>query len=293
MASSTRAVILTALGVEYRAVRRHLRNISERTHKGTVYEVGSFATDGREPWEVAVVEIGAGNPGAALEAERAIENFKPSVAMFVGVAGGLKDVKKCDVVAATKVYGYESGKQATDFEPRPDLGEASYDMVQRARAEARKPAWKRQLPPSMAKLRSKVFVAPIAAGEKVVAERKSELHRFLRKQYGDAVAVEMEGRGFLKAVLANSGVAGTVVRGISDLVAGKAGADKAGFQRRAAAVASAFAFQLLEGIGSSSLAQESVTLEIASNDVASVLGAISALMQKVGHLDVRVVKGKR
>lgn len=57
---------------------------------GYVYEKGFFV--GRYRWQVAVGEIGAGNDGAAFEAERAINYFNPSVAVFVGVAGGVKDV---------------------------------------------------------------------------------------------------------------------------------------------------------------------------------------------------------
>src|SRR5712692_2774874 len=125
-----RAVILTALSVEYKAVRTHLANIREETHpQGTIYEIGKFSA-GSHVWEVGIVEIGAGNTGAALEVERAIQHFNPSVVLFVGVAGGLKDVSIGDVVASTKVYGYESGKAMSSFQERPEGGISSYRMVQ-------------------------------------------------------------------------------------------------------------------------------------------------------------------
>ena len=95
-------VILTALDVETRAVLRHLPDWTDVTVKGTVFYQGKF-----EGWNVAVAEVGVGNVRAATIAERAIEYFKPAVALFVGVAGGVKDVAVGDVVVATKVYGYE------------------------------------------------------------------------------------------------------------------------------------------------------------------------------------------
>jgi hypothetical protein len=67
------AVILTALPVEYLAVRKHIANPKEVVHpNGTVYERGDFVDD----WRVGLVEI-----GAALEAERAINYFKSEVEM--------------------------------------------------------------------------------------------------------------------------------------------------------------------------------------------------------------------
>ena len=78
----------------------------ERTIDGTVFYLGRFAD-----WDIAVAECGAGNTSAAAIAERAIANFCPSVALFVGIAGGVKDVAIDDVVVADKMYGYESGKE--------------------------------------------------------------------------------------------------------------------------------------------------------------------------------------
>ena len=234
-----RALILTALPVEFEAVRAHLRGVtSERHRKGTQYESGTYGS-GNSKWEVGIAQVGAGNAGAAAEAERALDFFAPRVAMFVGVAGGLKSVSLGDVIAADQVYGYHSGKGARTFRPRPNVGRSTYPLVQLANVIARD--WNRTHKVHGGRAK----VGNIAAGEELIAATRSQTFRFLRAQYEDALAVEMEGRGFLTAIGMTPGVDALVVRGISDLIDGKARSDASGSQERAAANAAEFAFLVL------------------------------------------------
>lgn len=240
------AVILTAIPVEFVAVRAHLTDLQEEIHsEGTIYERGSFLSNG-QLWQVGIVEVGAGNAEAAVETKRAIDYFKPSVVLFVGIAGGIKDVALGDVVAATKVYGYESGKVVEEtFQPRPNTSLVSYRLEQRAKAEARKDDWLQRIGESIPTPKPRAFTGAIAAGDKVVASTNSDLYKLLRSNYGDALAVEMESHGFLKAVRANPEINALIIRGISDLIDGKSNADATGSQEKAARQASAFAFEIL------------------------------------------------
>lgn len=210
------AVVFTALPVEYKAVRSHLECIAEKEHpQGTIYEQGIFLSNGQS-WDVGIAEIGEGNEQAALEVERAIQYFNPRIILFVGVAGGVKDVKIGDVVVASKVYGYESGKDGDTFKPRPAVGLPNYKLINRAKAEARKNDWLQSLG-ELTYPHPNVFIKPIAAGSKVLNSTKSTVYEFIKSYYEDTLAVEMEGYGFLKAAYANPNVYALVIRGISDL----------------------------------------------------------------------------
>jgi nucleoside phosphorylase len=171
----------------------------------------------------------------------------PDVVVFVGIAGGIKDVAIGDVVVSTKVYGYESSKAEQRFKLRPEIGLSAYSLEQRAKAEARKGNWLKRLALAP-ELTPRVFVAPIAAGEKVIASTQSEVFQFLQKNYGDAIAVEMHGLSFLETARATQRIQTIVIRGISDLIEGKNGDDiepESVRQETASRHASAFAFELL------------------------------------------------
>lgn len=240
------AVILTALEVEYMAVRAHLSHLTEEIHSnGTIYERGIFRVNRQMSWQIAIVEIGAGSASAALEAERAIKHFDPSVVFFVGVAGGIKDVKLGDVVAADKIWYYEYGRAEDEFRSRADGGRLSYRLIRRATVERRKKDWLKRIKGKCPNNKPKVFLGPIAAGEKVVASKKSEVWKRLHNHFGDVLAVEMEAYGFLRAIDANPDVDALVIRGISDQIDKKNESDAKGWQEIASRHASAFAFEVL------------------------------------------------
>ena len=249
---SYRAVILTGLPVEYLAVRRYLTDIQEEiSPTGTIYEIGTFVA-GEKVWKVTIVETGTGNATAALEAEKAITRYNPEILLFVGVAAGIKDVKVGDVVVASNVYNYESGRDAEVFKPRPSLVRSTANLVQTASIESSKTNWLQRLavkpssPPH-------VHIAPIASGEKVIASIDSETFKVLRSSYADARAVEMEGFGFLSAAFSHPDIAALVIRGISELIDNHENASveplESGPDRfeKAANHASAFAFEVLSG----------------------------------------------
>lgn len=244
-APSRRALIVTALPVEYAGVRHHLCDIQEEElPHGMVAEVGAFR-GAVTSWSVWLIEAGMGNENAALETDRAVAHLCPEVVVFVGIAGGRKDVVIGDVVVASKVYGYESGKDEETFRPRPDAPEPTYRILQRARAVARQGTWRERLHLADGERSPEVRIKPIAAGEKVVGARKSAVARLLDEHYNDTAAVDMEGHGFYRAMHARAGVEAVVIRGVSDLFDDKAAADAAGGQALAVRNAIAFALEIL------------------------------------------------
>lgn len=242
---------MTALPLEFRAVCSYLDNLGDIEHpQGTIYSNGQFVGE-KNTWDVFVAEVGKYNPIASQETERAIAFHKPSIALFIGVSGGIKDVKLGDVVAADKVYYYESGKWdegqngEAEFYPRPMIYNSGYRLVEQAKALARKDEWQKLLDSDDLEPKPSAIVGPLAAGESVVASKTSAVYSLIKKTYGDSIALAMEDFGFLRSAYANPDVQALVIRGISDLIDKKSEADSRGWQDVAARRASAFAFKIL------------------------------------------------
>jgi hypothetical protein len=94
-------------------------------------------------WNIAVAEVGGRKSRRRRDRGESHNKFAPHVALFVGVAGGAKDVAIGDVVVATNVYGYESGKEDEGgFRVRAEVLRAAHALQQRARAIRQKATWR-------------------------------------------------------------------------------------------------------------------------------------------------------
>lgn len=254
-------LILTALEVERIAIEQHLKNINPVAHPetGTDYTKGTyFCSD--ENLEVIVARTDQTNVNAAIETERAIAHFDPEYAFFAGVAGGLKDVKVGDIVIGRDVYGFERGKsEENNFKPRPQFGASTYELERLAGQYAKSDAWK-QISESLLNAEFapviSTYTGTIASGEKVDASIDSDLHQFLKQNASHALAIEMEGLGFLEVCRMRPLVKTLLIRGISDLVNNKGQMDGKGSQPYASGNVAAFLFGLLDQLDFSDVTTE-------------------------------------
>jgi adenosylhomocysteine nucleosidase len=249
---NNKIVIQTALGLEQKSVVDNLSNVRNVEHPitKTIYKVGEYLSNGNK-LEVVVGRSNQTNINAGIETERIMQYFQPSYIFFVGIAGGLKDVKIGDIVIGSDVYGYERGKEKDSFLPRPQFGFSSYELEQQSVSFSQSDKWKTKsssLVSEKFKLPISTYVGTIASGEKVVGSSRSQLHNFLKQNCSHALAVEMEGLGFLEACRPYPLVKSLLVRGISDLVDGKDSSDNDGSQPYASDNASQFVFGLIDFI---------------------------------------------
>lgn len=241
--NSSMVVILTALNLEYEAVRSRLTDLHVHRHPtGTRFEVGRLGGEGYG--RVALGLVGKGNHAAAVLAERAMAEFAPVAVIFVGVAGALRaHVQLGDVVVASHVYAYHGGTSEDDgLKARPRVWEIPHSAAQLAQHLARDGGWCRDLTGRVA---PRVHFGPIAAGEVVLDSAISAQARWVRQHYNDAVAIEMEAAGVAQAGHLHRALPVVVVRGISDRADGtKAATDGENWQPRAVTHAAAFATAL-------------------------------------------------
>lgn len=252
-----KVLILSALeGVERQLLRPFLSGDKTEYHpiSGTDYYTGLLATNAGDV-EVILARTDQTNVSASLETERALNHFQPRYVFFVGIAGGLKDVGIGDIVIGKDVFGYERGKDTGEgFKSRPSPGLSSYMLERMATNYAHSEGWKAvaaMLPNSTYFNPIEVYTGTVASGEKVDASTGSELHKFLQVHCNHALAIEMEGYGFLEAARQHPSTDALLIRGISDLVDNKAASDAGGSQPYATENAATFTINLIKHLYSS------------------------------------------
>ena len=126
------AVIITALDVECRAVLRHLPEWTQEVVEGTVFYRGRFADH-----DVVVAEAGPGNAAAAALIERAIRHFNPRLALFVGVAGGVRMFRLATSSSPQKSMARIRQGELKTFKPRAEVFRAAHEIEQPAAPSAK------------------------------------------------------------------------------------------------------------------------------------------------------------
>lgn len=253
-----RALVVTTVVSESRSVKAFLTDPAVVVgEKGAFYEYGRFSEPAGD-WLIVHAITSQGNTDASLVVSKAHQEFGSFHAqMFVGVAGSLKaDIPIGSVVVGDYVYNGHSAKvEDTETLVRPhslaparELLTASQGIIYsnewidliRAPAGMTLPSrtdYPCDFPPLAA-------IKGIVSGEEVVAGGKSPRFALLRSHFNDCGAVEMEGWGAMNAAH-HENTPAIVVRGISDMCAGKDHASDKLHQPIAAAHAAAFAFGIL------------------------------------------------
>lgn len=253
-----RALVITTVVHESRAVEAHLSGTEfVKGTNGKIYQLGTFAEPTGD-WAIVHAICQPGNTDAAITVAAAHVDFGAFDAqLFIGVAGSLKeDVPIGSVIVGDYVYNSESGKEDDRGNySRPHSRDASAELLETAKVLVFTGDWvdliksptKTTLPspddypcpyPPVADIKA------IASGEKVVAGGKTPAYRKIRKYLNDAAAVEMEGFGAMSAAHQQRTPA-VVVRGISDMCAGKDHVSDKVHQPIASAHAAAMGFSIL------------------------------------------------
>jgi nucleoside phosphorylase/tetratricopeptide (TPR) repeat protein len=219
------------------------------TNAGTRYQRGRFVGDSID-WDLSLAIVGTHNAPAAARTELLITEARPCITLFVGVAGGVKDVSHGDVVVGSKIYGYEAGAEGASFLARPELYRPPHWFESLVERVARDDDWRDRLKRDLwVGIDSpRALLGAIASGDRVLKAVEAPSMEVIRNTYGDTIAVDMEAFGF---VVSNHilDVPALVVRGISDLVEDKTPERDEEWQPRAADSAAAFGLSVLAAVG--------------------------------------------
>ncbi len=169
---------------------------------------------------VAIVLLSdMGNVDAVSATKDLLQRWNPMYLVMLGIAAGfpVDGLGLGDVVVADQVFEYEYAKiRDRRSESRTRVHRADALLLDRVRAGVNRVRPAVRARPDGKTQRPKVFVGPVASGNKVVASTK--FRNNLRKLHPKLLAIDMESEGVMAAAWQRPQPVGVmVVRGISDM----------------------------------------------------------------------------
>ncbi|MGH3722228.1 MAG: hypothetical protein ACRDRI_25995 [Pseudonocardiaceae bacterium] len=217
--------VITVLSVETHAVQ-HALELTPKKAGGLHFHVGKLTTDDRSAKVVATRTLSQGQRSTMAAFGHLRRHYDPKVVVLVGIGGGIHaDVLLGDVVVATRVVYYDLRKEKiTGTQHRGEEKEAPVEIGHAVNCfftDNGEPAEFREEGPGNAVRSFRVRTGPIGSGDAVIADRDSEILKYLAQFNDRILAVDMESGGLSQACHEQSVMSGrlqgwAVVRGISD-----------------------------------------------------------------------------
>ncbi len=217
--------IVTVLAEEASAVRAAL-SLRPVAQQSDPFDVGVLPVHGRTVTVAATRASAQGQESCIAAYHRLQERYRPKVIALTGIAGGFHPhVRLADVIVATRVVSYDLRKETTSGTRYRGQERRAPAVIDRAVNEfftARgEPAQLRSPEPGEDGETFQVLSGPIGSGNAVIADRDSEILRYLAGFNDKILAVDMEAAGFSQAhhegpPPPDGPVGWLVIRGISD-----------------------------------------------------------------------------
>jgi nucleoside phosphorylase len=225
-----RALIVSALPIEAKAILSFFDDPHVRsTPKGVSYMTGNrkifsgkLGEKIEENWAFFIATpTGMGNLEVTRALHQMIPECSPDIVALIGCAGGFPDkIEQYDVVVAPRVDYIARAKVSRKTQLRPQQEICSTVFVDHCKNVQLLDLWHQYLHPDITNAPINVQFEPIVSGETVLANSRSAYFRLAQIASPKAVAIEMEGYGFLSACREYK-VEAAVIQGISDTLDNK------------------------------------------------------------------------
>ncbi|MGW7514507.1 5'-methylthioadenosine/S-adenosylhomocysteine nucleosidase family protein [Streptomyces sp. NPDC054796] len=220
--------VVTILSEELRAVVDELGLERHKEPSGLYFYHGDCATPGKTVRVVATQCQSQGQRSTMAALENLRRHYNPRLWALVGVGGGIHDehARIGNVIVSTDVVYYENRKinPREDVRRRGEHRQAPAPVVHAVNAYFSDNGTPAHIPGRVSSHASEefaVYQGVIGSGEAVIADRESDIRRYLTSYHEKVLAVDMEAGGLSQywqenSVHGRNNPGWVVVRGVSD-----------------------------------------------------------------------------